>query len=132
MPTPSLKALMVSDTVIEDRHTGKKSIIGAFTNIDTTSFPCVHPQMGVYFCISDAEGEYEFKLDLVYINRNESIGNAVLSGVQIDSRLDIVDFGLLLPPVQFHGAGRYEFRLYANNEFVGNKDFTVTQKAAEG
>lgn len=63
-PKPSLSALLVCDQVIEDKATNKKSIIGAFTHIWAQSFPCSHQKMGVYFCVTDAEGSYDITLRL--------------------------------------------------------------------
>ena len=125
---PSLQALIVCDMVIDDRTTGKKSIIGAFTHVIASSFPCQKPQMGVYFCITDAEGSYEFSLELVHLNTDKVVGRGGVSGIAIPDRLEIVDFGLTLPIVNFPQAGRYEFRLYANGAFIGNKDFNVIQE----
>ena len=125
---PSLQALLVCEMVIEDITTRNKSIIGTFTHILAPGFPCIRPQMGVYFCITDAEGAYEFRLDLVHITTNQIVGRATISGVTINDRLAISDFGVMLSPVQFPAQGRYEFRLYANNAFIGNKDFNVIQQ----
>ena len=125
---PSLQALIVCDTVIEDKHTGKKSIIGAFTHIAATSFPCQHPQMGVYFCITDASGTYEFELELMYLNQDLVIGKGTLPKITVDDRLQISDFGIMLPALVLPGPGRYEVRLSAKGQVIGIKDFNVVQK----
>jgi hypothetical protein len=123
--TPSLQAFLVCDQVIEDKANGKKSIIGTFTHIFSESFPCLHPQLGVYFCITDAEGAYDFTLELIYLDADQLIGKGVVPGIKINNRLDIVDFGLMLPQIVFQGPGRYEFRLSANGKFIGLKDFNL-------
>ncbi len=126
-PKPSLQALLVCDTVIIDAATGKKSIINTFTHIMAMRFPCQQPQMGIYFCITDAEGEYNFRLDFVQINSDKIIGSANINKVTIKSRLVAHDFGIRIPSVVFPEPGRYEYRLFANDEFIGNKDFNVVQ-----
>jgi hypothetical protein len=128
-PTPSLTALLVCDMVIEDKITNKKTIVGAFTDIWAHSFPCTHPAMGVYFCLTDAEGEYEIVLRLVNSDSGDLLAEAGLT-VNIANRLGISDFGINLPMMTFMKHGRYEFQLHANKEFLGRKEFRVTKVAA--
>lgn len=124
-PRPSLTALLVCDMVIDDKATNKKSLIGTFTHIWAHSFPCVHHHMGVYFCLTDAEGQYDMVLRLVSSESEALIAEAGLSA-SIRDRLSITDFGINIPVVQFPVPGRYEFQLHANKEFLGRKEFRVT------
>ena len=125
---PIVQAFLVCDSVILDSFTGKKSIIGTFTHLWAARFPCQHHQMGVYFCLTDAEGHYEFELRLVYLDQDQLIGKASLSRVEIKDRLRIQDFGINIPSLVFPGPGRYEFRLFANGYFITQKDFNVIQQ----
>jgi hypothetical protein len=120
---PSSKALLICDHVIEDKNNGKKSVIGIFTHITSAGFPCIQHQLSVYFCISNADGPYIFTLDLVYMNDGKTYGQGVLSEVRINDPLQTVDFAMEISPVFFPAAGTYEFRLYANGEFLESKDF---------
>jgi hypothetical protein len=123
-PKPSLTALLVCDMVIDDKATNKKSLIGTFTHIWAQAFPCMHYKMGVYFCLTDAEGPYDMVLRLVSSENESPIVEAGLS-VRIPDRLAISDFGVNIAVVQFPCPGRYEFQLYANKEFLGRKEFGV-------
>jgi hypothetical protein len=125
-PKPSVSALLVCDTVIEDKATNKKSLIGAFTDIWAPSFPCVQQKMGIYFCLTDAEGDYDLVIRLIKADSEMKLVEAGFS-VQIVDRLSIYDFGLNLPIVQFPDPGRYEVQLFANKEFLGRKEFRVSQ-----
>ena len=123
---PSLTAFLVCDMVIDDKTTSKKSLIGTFTHIWTQGFPCVHHKMAVYFCLTDAEGEYDMVLRLVNSESEAIIAEAGLS-LTITDRLSISDFGVNIPVVQFPTPGRYEFQLFANKAFLGRKEFLVTK-----
>ncbi|RMH09445.1 MAG: hypothetical protein D6704_01225 [Nitrospirae bacterium] len=125
---PSIHAFLVCDTVIVDSLTGKKSLIGTFTHLWAPRFPCQHHQMGVYFCLTDAEGVYRFELQLVYLDRDQVIGKVTLSPIEISSRLETKDIGINIPSLVFPGPGRYEFRLYADGQFIAQKDFDVIQQ----
>jgi hypothetical protein len=81
--------------------------------------------MAVYFCLTDAEGDYEIVLRLVNTETEVMVAEAGLT-VAIQNRLSINDFGLNIPVVQFPSPGRYEFQLYANKEFLGRKEFLLT------
>jgi len=123
---PSLSALLVCDMVIEDKTSNKKSAIGVFTDIWSQNFPCTHPKMGIYFCLTDAEGDYDIGLRLVHADSENLLAEASFSA-KIADRLSINDFGLNLPPVEFVTPGRYEFQLFANKEFLGRKEFRVNK-----
>jgi len=125
---PIVQAFLVCDSVILDSFTRKKSIIGTFTHLWAARFPCQHPQMGVYFCLTDAEGPYAFELHLVYLDQDQLIGKASLPPVEIKDRLQIHDFGVNIPSLVFPAPGRYEFRLFANGYFITQKDFNVIQQ----
>lgn len=129
---PSVQAFLVCDSVIIDSQTGKKSLIGTFTHLWAPRFPCQHHQMGIYFCLTDAEGVYEFELRLVYLDQDAIVGKATLSPFTIKDRLEIHDFGINIPSLVFPGPGRYEFRLYANGFFITHKDFNVIQQEPPG
>ena len=129
---PCVQAFLVCDTIIVDQLTGKKSLIGTFTHLWAPRFPCQHPQMGVYFCFTDAEGTYEFELRLVFLDEDKLIGKASLPPVAVRHRLEIQDLGVNLPLLVFPGPGRYEFRLFANGHFVTQKDFNVIEQPRSG
>ena len=129
-PKPSLTALLVCDMVIEDKTTNKKTLVGLFTDIWSTSFPVTHHKMGVYFCLTDAEGAYDVVLRLVSAESESLIAQAGLT-LTISDMLAINDFGINLPVVQFPSPGRYEFQLFANKEFLGRKEFRVTRVEAK-
>ena len=126
---PSVQAFLVCDQVISDSATGKKTVVGAFTHIWATNFPCRHHKLGIYLCITDAEGDYVFEIQLVYLNTNQIVGRATMPKVTINDRLDINDYGINIPYTDFPAVGRYEFRLYANGTFITQKDFNVIQSS---
>ena len=70
---PSIQAFLVSDQVIEDSVTRKKSLIGLFTHLQAVSFPFQHQQMGLYFCLTDAEGAYQFDIELIEIKKPDAV-----------------------------------------------------------
>lgn len=126
-PTPSIQAFLVCDTVIEDSLTKKKSLIGLFTHLQAMTFPFQHHQVGLYFCMTDAEGTYHFDIDLIHVNSDQLVCRASLPEITIGDRLQIADFGINVPALLFPPPGRYEFRLRMNGRVIAQKDFDVIQ-----
>ena len=126
---PSIQAFLVCDQVIEDSLTKKKSLIGLFTHLQAVMFPFQHQHMGLYFCLTDAEGTYRFDIDLVCLNDDQLVCRATLPNIHILDRLQISDFGINIPSLIFPAPGRYEFRLRMEGHLIAQKDFNVMQMA---
>ena len=124
---PSVQAFLVCDQVIEDSVTKKKNLIGLFTHLQAFNFPFQHQQMGLYFCLTDAEGTYRFDIDLMYLNSEQLVCRATLPNIVIADRLQISDFGINMPSLVFPAPGRYEFRLRMEGHLIAQKDFNVMQ-----
>ena len=129
-PTPSIKALLVCDAVAQEAGSGKKSLLGIFDKIVAGSFPHAHPQITVYFCIVDAEGSYDFRLELVQVNTDKIIAKAEVGPLEVKDRFDVTDGSIALRGLAFPAAGKYEFRLYANRTFLESKELTLMQAGA--
>ena len=129
-PKPSIQAFLVCDSVIEESLTKKKSLIGIFTHLQAATFPFQHHQLGLYFCLTDAEGTYHLEIDLVYVNTDQLVCRASLPDIAIHDRLQIADFGINIPALLFPAPGRYEFRLRMNSRVIAQKDFHVIQLPA--
>ena len=127
---PSVQAFLVCDCVIEDSATRKKSLIGIFTHLRAAVFPFPHQQLGVYFCLTDAEGTYQFDIDLFFLNTNELVCRATLPPIDIADRLQISDFAINIPTLIFPAPGRYEFRLRIGHAIIAQKDFNVIEMQA--
>lgn len=125
--SPSIQAFLVCDCVIEDSLTKKKSLIGLFTHLQSMTFPFQHHQLGLYFCMTDAEGTYHFDIDLMHVNTDQLVCRASLPDIVIGDRLQIADFGINVPALLFPSPGRYEFRLRMNGRVIAQKDFSVIQ-----
>ncbi len=126
---PSVQAFLVCDQVIEDSLTRKKSLIGIFTHLQAAIFPFQHQHMGLYFCLTDAEGTYHFDIDLIYLNDEQLVCRATLPNILILDRLQISDFGINIPSLILPAPGRYEFRLRMEGHLLAQKDFNVMQMA---
>ena len=115
---PFLLAILVCDTDAVEPGSGKKTLIGIFDRIVVDQFAITHP-CTLYFKITDAQGRYKFKVEYVQVSTGTKLAGAESNVVVIDNRLQVRDFILSTPPLSIPEAGQYEFRLYANDMYLG-------------
>jgi len=106
LETPMGLSLLICDSVLEDKHTGKKSLVGLFDRIQTQSLPCVHPGMAVFVSITGGRGEYPCEI----ICRHQD-GNALAfeakGQVTLRDPRQVVDLVFRLNGVRFPEIGLY-------------------------
>ncbi len=125
-PTPKTNAMLICDYVITERGTNKKSLIGVFENIGATTFPCTHFAMSIYIKLTDAQGIYRFRLELVDLQSAETIGKSEMpEEVNVPSPLSSHELVFNLRGVRFLHPGTYEFCIYANDKIFGQKKLIV-------
>ena len=128
VPTPKANAMLICDYVITEHSTGKKSLIGVFESIGTAQFPCLHNALFVYIKLTDAHGNYRFRLELIDLKTNNEIGNGEIPDeIEIDSPLRTHELVFHLQGLRFQHAGEYEFRIFGNDKIFGQKSFWVTE-----
>lgn len=131
-PTPKLLAMVVCDEIIQDRRSGKCSLIGIFDHFRTPGLPVHLRPIGVYARVVDAQGEYVFKLELVRVRDLQTIGTGTGPPIRIEDRLQTFELVFELPLLRFEEYGPYEFRLFADDIHVGNGPFSVVQVQPKG
>jgi hypothetical protein len=118
-PVPSVQAILLCEKIIEEAGTGKKSLIGIFTGISTVGFPC-QMAMAIYARLTDGEGVYHFRFDLVHLPTDKKVASATLPPLQSADRLSPMEVVVQIPAIQFAEPGKYEFQMYANDVFLGH------------
>ena len=115
---PVLVAALVCDVAVADPSTNKKNLIGIFDVVHADRFPTFRP-MSVYLKLADALGYYQLSLQYVKLDGDEKIASAT-GELRATDRLASVDLFIPFPPLQIPSAGRYEFRIFANDVFLGS------------
>jgi len=125
---PVANAVLICDRVITEEGSKKKSLIGIFEKIGATKFPCTHYFMAVYVKLTDALGEYVFRLDLVDLDKDKVINKAEIARkIVIEDPLGTHELVFNLNGLKFDSAGKYEFRVLANSQIFGQKAFFVEE-----
>ena len=124
---PKANSIMICDNVLTEEGTNKKSLIGIFEHILSSQFPCVHGALSLYVKLTDAAGEYTFHLELYDLEQNKKLGEGTTTPISIKDRHDFHEVIFKLMGLVFEHPGKYEFRLFANGEYIDAKTFNVVQ-----
>ena len=128
---PCKEAMLVCDSIITEAATNKKSLIGIFEEITCGKLPFRHDSLSVYVKFTGALGDYEFKLELIDLHTNETIGRGSMRGpISIKDKLASFELVFNLRGLMFKHAGKFEFRIYANEDVFATKTFTVFHQPA--
>lgn len=126
---PKINAMLICERVIRETGSGLMSLIGIFEDINARQFPVVIPRLFVYAKMTEAQGEYRFRLELVRRNDFKVIGETTLDPVGTDDPMahNEVVFELLNVPIE--QPGYYDFRLFANGTemFLDSKSLQANQ-----
>lgn len=126
---PYLLALLVCDSGTIDQNSGKKTLVGIFDRVTSIKFPTSR-WLAVYFRLTDAQGKYHFKVQYAQVKSGNVLAEAeTKDALPIKNRLDtfdsLISFPMALPIPE---AGQYEFRLYANDMFLGRIAINAVQR----
>ena len=125
-PTPIGLAIVICDQIIEDKLTGKKSLIGIFNQIGTQNFPCRHPQISVFVSLTDGHGQCAARLRIVH-DESDHVVAEVNGGIQFPDVHVVVELNFNLVGLVFPQPGMYSIEFYCDDALVLERRFTVTQ-----
>jgi len=129
-PTPENLAFLICDSIIDDRKTGKKTLVGIFNRIGTSAFPCTHPDMAVFVSLTDGRGTYKAELNCLCSDTQEPIMHGE-GQVAFKDPNSVVEIGFHLRGLTFPKAGMYEFEFLCNGVRVAERRFEVRETANE-
>jgi hypothetical protein len=124
---PLLQAALVCDVAVTDPSTGKPSLIGIFDRISLGRFPGARP-MSVYFRVTDAEGRYPMRVDFVRAESDTLIAR-VEGEMNAENRTQSLGVHYDFPPLPLEQPGRYEFRIYASDMYLGSAAVEARQRS---
>lgn len=125
-PTPFGLAIVVCDQIIEDKFTGKKSLIGTFNQIATSEFPCRHPQLCVFVSLTEGRGECSARLRIVHDESNHVVAE-VGGNIQFPEVQSVVELNFNMVGLSFPEPGLYSIEFYCDDVLVLERRFNVTQ-----
>src|SRR5437773_6997486 len=121
--------MLVCERTIREQQTNKTSLIGLFGRVASAGFPMQYiGGLSVYARVTDAEGRYQMRLELVRLDDEQAIGRGEVVA-EIESRMGAHELTYNIPGLVFERPGTYEFRLFANGLFVGSAPLYVVESS---
>jgi hypothetical protein len=124
-PAPTGMAIVICDQIIEDKLTGKKSLIGIFNQIATQNFPCRHPQVCVFVSLTEGRGQCAARLRIVHDESDHVVGE-VNGNIQFPDVHTVVELNFNLVGLVFPNPGMYSIEFYCDDALVLERRFHVT------
>lgn len=113
-------AILLCDDVARSPD-GKNTLIGVFDTVFAVQFPAVHPKLTFWAKLADGGGTYHVRIQYVDVSENKVLmnidGNEPLRWAESEAMSEIT-FQIGGLPIAHEG--RYEFRLFLNDMFVGH------------
>jgi hypothetical protein len=122
---PKINAMLLCQKVIREAETNMVSLISIFEAIRVEELPASVPSVVVFAKLTEAQGEYEFKLEVVRRNDNQVIAEAPVPPMSVDDPMLSGEIALDLGGLRFDQAGYYDFRLSANGRFIDSKSLLI-------
>jgi hypothetical protein len=121
-----VKSFIIADAVIQDRLTGKWSIIGVFDRVMAPSFPVVHPTVALYLRLSDAQGRYRLRVEFRDAS-DRRVG--LFEGIEMEVKdpTQAIEVGLPTHMLPLEKPGKYQFQLFINDEYAASAELSVIQ-----
>ena len=122
---PTGMAIVICDQIIEDKLTGKKSLIGIFNQIATQNFPCRHPQVCVFVSLTEGRGQCAARLRIVH-DESDHVVAEVNGNIQFPDVHTVVELNFNLVGLVFPEPGVYAIEFYCDDALVLERRFHVT------
>ena len=107
-PDPVCLSVMLCDQVIEDKRTGKKSLIGVFNEILVTNLPAKHDCMFLLLTLTNCRGANEIVIELSHDGEYDDEAIMQIKGqVQGRNPIDIIDLIFELRGLPIAHVGKY-------------------------
>lgn len=123
---PHVLAMIICDMVLDDRISGKKSLIGLFDAIAASSLPCLVNELFVFVALTEGHGEQTIHLRCVKASTNEELFDTDTE-VKFPDPLSVVEVNFGLCGCEFPEVGEYRFQLFAGENLLCERKFHVTQ-----
>ena len=121
-PSPSGLAIVICDQIIEDKLTGKKSLIGIFNQIAAAQFPCRHPRVCVFVSLTEGRGTNQVRLRVAHEETGQTIAE-VKGKIQFADIHAVAELNFDLQGLTFPQPGLYAIEFYCDDALVLERRF---------
>ena len=126
-PQPILLAMIICDSMIEDKKTGKKSLIGIFNSINSATVPCTHPALNVFIVLTEGIGDYQVSLRCIKSDDEKPLID--LKGqIKFQNPHQIIECNYEIGGMKMTEFGFYRFDFYCNETLLISRKFRLLER----
>ncbi len=104
--TPIGLALILCDSVIQDKATNKRSLIGLFDRLAASRFPCVHPALSIFVSATSGRGEYDAEVRCRH-QESGAVAFSIKGKLRFQDPLQVVEVTFNVQQPRFESEGEY-------------------------
>lgn len=127
---PEVLAMIICDTVIEDAESGKKSLIGIFDEVHTTSLPSLINELNVFVSLTDGHGSPGAELRCVNAATEDELFRTT-GEIEFPDPLTVVDLHFRFQGCEFPDEGEYRFQFLCAGQLLRERKFFVSLDGEE-
>lgn len=110
--------------------TGKKSILGTFSDVNASVFPAAHPELCLYVALTEGHGTQPLRIRIVDLDEaHEPIFEANES-IHFCNPRTVSEATMKIEFLQFPRPGEYAIQLFVGGEFLAERRLTVRSNEA--
>lgn len=127
------QALLLADHIYRDQDSGKYVIAGTFHQLNVAAFPTTFTRtIGIFVSLSGLTGKTAIDIEFLDTSSGEVLMRTQSLEVSCEDPGMPVEFAVEVPPPPLPHAGRYLFRLVANETVLGSAPVSVCAPGKEG
>lgn len=120
-------AILICDELIEDKKTGKKSLIGLFNRIQSVHFPYKLPRFHVFLSLTGGNGKYKTELSCTIETKNKKLFS-VFGDLQFKNPNAVIEADFEFIDFIFPEPGNYTIEFLCDGEMIFHRRFMVNKK----
>jgi hypothetical protein len=124
---PQPLAMVMCDLIWQDSYSRKHSLLGCFSQLNSSRFPFTHDRMSVYVLLTEGHGNVKLRLQLVDVDEERPPVVRIEVEQPFRNPTAVNESSFLLTGLRFEHPGDYRLQLFANGEFMMERRFQVVQ-----
>ena len=118
--------LIPCDQIIEDRLTGKKTLVGIIGEICTQKFPLRYPALHLMVSLTSGRGDYPCRLQIVSSTNNTEVFSS-RGRLKFKTPTQVVDLVFTLPALKFDASDTYWIKFMIDDVTLMSRPLRVTE-----
>jgi len=127
MQTAYPLAMVFCDMIHRDPLTGKRTLLGCFSELRATHFPYVHAMMATYVAFTDVRGQVVAKVRIVDVDEEHGPLFEQQASVNVVDQGTVAEADALMPGVRFPTPGVYTVQFFVDARFLRERRLPVVQ-----